>query len=54
VLPPTVEHADAVTGRSMHHREPFHRFLVAQPLTEKMPLVSVDAQFDSYGITRLW
>ena len=33
------------------HRNPFDRMLVAQTL---MPLVSVDAVFDGYGVNRLW
>jgi PIN domain nuclease of toxin-antitoxin system len=37
-----------------HHKDPFDRLLVAQALTEDIPIVSVDAAFDPYGVTRLW
>ncbi len=54
VLPITVEHADIQAGLPLHHRDPFDRLLVAQALVENMPVVSSDAQLDSYGINRLW
>ena len=33
------------------HRSPFDRMLVAQT---PIPLVSIDAVFDGYGVNRLW
>jgi hypothetical protein len=30
------------------------RLLVAQSMIERLPVVSVDAQLDACGITRLW
>ena len=35
-------------------QEPFDRLLVAQALTENIPILSVDAKLDAYGVTRLW
>ena len=37
-----------------HHRDPFDRLIVAQALAESMSVVSVDAMFDAYGVSRLW
>jgi PIN domain nuclease of toxin-antitoxin system len=37
-----------------HHRDPFDRLLVAQSLTERMSVVSIEAGFDAYGVTRIW
>jgi PIN domain nuclease of toxin-antitoxin system len=37
-----------------HHKDPFDRLLIAQALVEAIPIVSVDAAFDAYGVTRLW
>ena len=37
-----------------HHRDPFDRLLIAQALRHDLPIVSVDAEFDSYGVNRLW
>ncbi len=36
------------------HRDPFDRMLVAQAHSRGLSLVSADAAFDAYGITRLW
>ena len=36
------------------HRDPFDRMLVAQALARELPVVSVDAVFDKYGVNRLW
>ena len=54
LLPVTVEYADVQAGLPFHHRDPFDRLLIAQSLTENVPLVSADAQFDAYGVTRIW
>lgn len=37
-----------------HHRDPFDRLMIAQAISEKMSVVSIDAAFDNYSITRLW
>jgi PIN domain nuclease of toxin-antitoxin system len=36
------------------HRDAFDRMLIAQPRREHMALVSNEAVFDGYGLTRLW
>ena len=51
VLP---SHTAALTKMPFHHRDPFDRLLIAQAQTEAIPLVSVDANFDAYGVMRLW
>lgn len=37
-----------------HHRDPFDRLLVAQALADSLPIVSVDAALDAYGVRRVW
>lgn len=37
-----------------YHRDPFDRLLIAQSLSEKLPLISKDDQFDNYGVERTW
>lgn len=54
VLPVTIEFADVQAGLPNHHRDPFDRLLVAQAQVENVRLVSIDAVFDQYGISRLW
>ena len=53
-LPITLRHLVRVSTLPFHHRDPFDRLLIAQSLTEGIPLVSADAQLDAYGVTRLW
>ncbi len=39
---------------SLHHRDPFDRLIIAQSLTEKMPIASIDKAFDAYSVERIW
>lgn len=50
----TISHTAKVATLPFHHRDPFDRLLVVQAQIEQMSLVSSDAAFDTYGITRLW
>jgi PIN domain nuclease of toxin-antitoxin system len=54
VLPVTVEYADVQAGLPWHHRDPFDRLIIAQALTEGIPVVSADPPFDAYGVPRVW
>jgi PIN domain nuclease of toxin-antitoxin system len=36
------------------HKDPFDRMLIAQALTENIPIVSNDRALDGYGVARLW
>jgi PIN domain nuclease of toxin-antitoxin system len=37
-----------------HHRDPFDRLLIAQALSQQLPVVSADARFAAYGIDVHW
>ena len=50
----SISHVAVVAAMPLHHRDPFDRLLAAQAQVEQMPLVSADAAFDPYGVTRLW
>jgi PIN domain nuclease of toxin-antitoxin system len=54
LLPITVVHAAGVETLAQHHRDPFHRLLVAQATAEAIPIVSGDVALDAYGISRMW
>ncbi len=54
ILPIEPKHAAALSALSFHHRDPFDRLLVAQALSESIPILSADLAFDAYPITRLW
>lgn len=53
-LPITQRHMIAAGKLDMAHRDPFDRILMAQSLVERVPLVSIEAVFDDYGVVRLW
>ena len=50
----TVAHALRVAQLPYHHRDPFDRMLIAQAITEGLPIISVDSVFDAYSVTRIW
>jgi PIN domain nuclease of toxin-antitoxin system len=54
ILGIAIAHTAEVAALPFHHRDPFDRLLIAQAMVEEMPLVSADAAFDAYPITRLW
>lgn len=54
VLSIATAHLQKVASLPFHHRDPFDRLLVAQAMSEEIPLVSRDAAFDAYGLRRLW
>lgn len=53
-LPVTDAHAWAVRTLPPIHNDPFDRLLAAQAICERATLVSADAAFDAYSISRLW
>lgn len=54
ILDITLEHCAVLTTLPRHHRDPFDRLLIAQAMVEGISIVSTDADFDAYPITRLW
>ncbi len=54
LLPIELRHAARVSTLAFHHRDPFDRLLVAQSLTEDLPIISIDAVLDAYGVDRRW
>jgi len=54
LLPIEIAHLATVAALPFHHRDPFDRLLIAQAMTEKIPVVSSDSAFDAYtNVTRL-
>ncbi len=54
ILSIEVAHTALVTTLPFHHKDPFDRLLISQSLVEKIPIISTDGIFDSYGVSRLW
>lgn len=54
LVPVQLDHVARTVTLPFHHRDPFDRLLAAQSLVDALPLVSSDAVFDRYGVTRVW
>lgn len=54
LLPVEGEHAAAVEHLPFHHHDPFDRLLIAQALSERMPVVTRDRAFRKYGVDVIW
>jgi PIN domain nuclease of toxin-antitoxin system len=48
------KHTAALTTLPFHHKDPFDRLLIAQAMTEGIPIVSSDTMPDFYPIRRFW
>jgi PIN domain nuclease of toxin-antitoxin system len=48
------EHLDELLKLPFHHKDPFDRLMIAQSLTENIPVVTKDSAFGSYPVTILW
>ena len=54
ILPVATSHIIAISTLPLHHRDPFDRMLIAQAMTEALPIVSADVAFDAYTLQRIW
>lgn len=54
VLPVNLGHAMGVYSLPDHHRDPFDRLLVAQCVSEGLPLLSRDTAFERYPVEVIW
>ena len=52
ILPIRIAHTAKVATLSFHHRDPFDRLLVAQALSEQIPIISADGKLDLYSVER--
>jgi PIN domain nuclease of toxin-antitoxin system len=53
-LPVSDVHAWAVRALPPVNNDPFDRLLAAQAICEGATIVSADAVFDAYAVTRIW
>ena len=54
ILPMELKRIAIFTRMPLHHRDPFDRLLIAQPMVEQIPIASGDTAFDAFPVTRLW
>ena len=50
----SLSHAREAGSLPLVHRDPFDRMLIAQARLEQLQIVSNEALFDAYGVSRLW
>lgn len=54
VLPIDLPHLSNVINLPFHHRDPFDRLIIAQSMTEELPVITSDATFKNYPINIIW
>jgi PIN domain nuclease of toxin-antitoxin system len=54
ILPIEPKHTALLTTLPFHHRDPFDRLIIAQAMVEGIAIISGDAAFDAYSVTRVW
>jgi len=54
MLPISFAHMRTLDALPQHHRDPFDRLLIAQALTEGIPVATADWRFAAYGAQILW
>ncbi len=53
-LPLTVSHALAAGSLRRHHADPWDRLLIGQAVVERLPILTADPTFASYGVEAIW
>jgi PIN domain nuclease of toxin-antitoxin system len=48
------QHLDRLRTLPFYHKDPFDRLLIAQSLSENIPILSRDEVFDEYAVQRMW
>lgn len=54
ILPITLRHIAAVETLPLLHRDPFDRLLIAQSMTEGLPLITADRSISTYSVKQIW
>jgi PIN domain nuclease of toxin-antitoxin system len=54
LLPIRYEHILTLESLPAHHSDPFDRLLIAQAITESLPILTADKIFRQYGAKTIW
>jgi PIN domain nuclease of toxin-antitoxin system len=54
LLPIRYEHILQLESLPVHHGDPFDRLLIAQAITESLPILTGDEIFKRYGVKVIW
>jgi len=50
----SLTHAERLVSLPAHNKDPFDQLLISQSLEEAIPILSVEAMLDKYGVNRIW
>jgi PIN domain nuclease of toxin-antitoxin system len=53
-LPISLLHLNQLIDLPFHHRDPFDRLLIAQAISEKLPIITRDKSFPDYEVELIW
>ena len=54
ILHVRLAHLSTMMKLPFHHRDPFDRLIIAQSLSEKLPVIACDNIFKKYQINTIW
>lgn len=54
ILPIKLDHVWQLDNLPLHHKDPFDRILIAQAITEKLPILTIDHVFQTYQVNIIW
>lgn len=54
VLPLELDHFSSIIDLEFHHRDPFDRLIIAQSITENIPVITSDSKFQKYPVEIIW
>ena len=54
ILPVELEHIWQLDNLPLHHKDPFDRMLIAQAISENIPILSIDSVFYQYPVQIIW
>jgi len=49
-----LQHATTVGNLPAHHRDPFDRMIIAQAISEQIPVITNDPEFKKYSAQLVW
>ena len=54
ILPLELSHVFQLAKLPLFHKDPFDRIMIAQAITENIPIISIDPYFQSYPVSVIW
>ena len=54
ILSLELSHVFQLAKLPLFHKDPFDRIMIAQAITENIPIISIDPYFQSYPVTVIW